>query len=164
MTCPRAHSLIPAPSQVHFFYHLSIYFLKDFHVFIIRGRVREGEREGRKHQCQRETSTACLPYAPWQGTEPVTQLCALTRNRTGDLLPCRTVPNQLSHTGQGSPYLFKELTSSHTPRGRRNKGSPVLPRPFFLRKQHSQSATWFGKTKGRSSEHTTLRISSKWIK
>ena len=34
-------------------------------------------------------------------SEPATQACALTGNQTGDISLCRTIPNQLSHTGQG---------------------------------------------------------------
>ena len=50
-----------------------------FCFFNFRERVREGEKEGEKHLCERETSIGSLPYTP-QGTEPVTQACALTGN------------------------------------------------------------------------------------
>ena len=33
-------------------------------LFIFRERGREGEREGEKHQCERETSIGCLLYMP----------------------------------------------------------------------------------------------------
>ena len=33
-------------------------------VFTFRKRGREGEREGEKYQCERETSISCLLYAP----------------------------------------------------------------------------------------------------
>ena len=49
----------------------------------------------------RETSIGCLLHAPQPGTKPTTQECALTRNRTGDLLLCRMTLNQLSPAGQG---------------------------------------------------------------
>ena len=63
-----------------------------FYLFIFREKGREGE-----------TSISFLLH-----TEPTTQTCALTRNRTGDLLFCRTMPNQLSHTSQGKgPYLLE---------------------------------------------------------
>ena len=39
-------------------------FLKDFIYLFIFERGREGEREGEKHQCVRETSTSCLLHAP----------------------------------------------------------------------------------------------------
>ena len=43
-------------------------FKKDFiYLFVFRERGREGEREGEKHQCVRETSISCLFYAPNQG-------------------------------------------------------------------------------------------------
>ena len=38
------------------------YFLN--YLFIFRKRRREGEREGEKHQCARETSISCLLHAP----------------------------------------------------------------------------------------------------
>ena len=41
------------------------------------------------------------------GTWPETQECALTRNRTSDLLVSRLAFNPLSHTSQGYFYLFK---------------------------------------------------------
>ena len=40
----------------------------------------------------RETSFYCLLYT-LLGMEPATQACALTRNRTGDLSVCGTMPN-----------------------------------------------------------------------
>ena len=67
-------------------------FFKDF-IF----RVGEGE----EHGYVRETSIGCLLHAPQPGTKPTTQECALTRNRTGDLLLCRMTLNQLSPAGQG---------------------------------------------------------------
>ena len=60
------------------------------------------EKGGRKRETDmRETLIGCLSYAPWLGTEPATQACALTGNPTCDPLLCRTTPNQLSHTTQG---------------------------------------------------------------
>ena len=40
------------------------------------------------------------------GTWPTTQACALSGNRTGDLLVCRLVPNPLSYTSQDSLAAF----------------------------------------------------------
>ena len=68
-------------------------FFKRFYLFVFRERGREGEREGKKHQCVRETSINYLLYVPQPGTEPTTQACGLTGNRTSDLLLCRTIPN-----------------------------------------------------------------------
>ena len=38
-----------------------------------RGRGREGEREGEKHRCERETSISATLYMPQPGTKPTTQ-------------------------------------------------------------------------------------------
>ena len=40
------------------------FFLKRFYLFVFRERGREGEREGEKHQCARNTSIGCLPCTP----------------------------------------------------------------------------------------------------
>ena len=42
------------------------------------------------------------------GTWPTTQARALTENRTGDHSDHRTIPNQLSHTSQGSSWIFRD--------------------------------------------------------
>ena len=76
-------------------------FFKRFHLFIFRERVREGGREGEKRRCERETSVLCFLHMPRLWTHPTTQACALSRNQTGNLSLCRTMPNQLSHTTQG---------------------------------------------------------------
>ena len=65
---------------------------------------REGEREGEKYEISR------LSYTPQPGTEPATQACALTRNWTGDLSLCRTMPNHLSHTCQGNKFILEKQT------------------------------------------------------
>ena len=46
------------------------------------------------------------PMRPPPGTRPTTQACALTGNRTSDLLVCRMMPNPLSHTSQGKAQFF----------------------------------------------------------
>ena len=61
------------------------------------GRMRERE----KHQCERGTFVGCLLHTPQLGIGPTTQVCALTGNRTSDLLLCGMMLNQLSHAGQG---------------------------------------------------------------
>ena len=43
------------------------------------------------------------------GTWPATQACALTGNRTGDLLVTRLALNPLSHTSQGHIYLSPKV-------------------------------------------------------
>ena len=68
----------------------------------------ERGREGEKDQCVRETSVASR--TPPIGDPPATQACALTGNRTGDLLFHRPAPNPLSHVSQGmSFFLFIEV-------------------------------------------------------
>ena len=57
-----------------------------------------GEKEGGKHQCDREIWISCLSYALQPGTKPATQVCALTRNGNGDLLVCGKTGHQLSHS------------------------------------------------------------------
>ena len=61
------------------------------------------EREGKGGRKRgRETSMCgCLSRTPLLGTWPNTQACALTRNRTGNLLVCRPTLNPLSYTNQG---------------------------------------------------------------
>ena len=66
---------------------------------MFRERGREGEREGGKHRCARETDWLLL-VCPQMGTRPTTQACALTGNPTGDILLCGMTLNQLSHTSQ----------------------------------------------------------------
>ena len=60
--------------------------------------------EGREKE--RERNLSCAPYL---GTWPTTQACALTRNRTSDPLVCRLAPNLLSHTSQGALFFYKGL-------------------------------------------------------
>ena len=58
------------------------------------------ERKGGRKR-ERERSTDHLAYVPQPGTWPATQAHALIRNRTGDLLVCRTTPKPLGYTSQG---------------------------------------------------------------
>ena len=77
----------------------------NIYLFIFGERGREGEREGEKYQCERETLTGCLFHAPHPGAEPTTRACALTGNQTSDISLCRMTSSQLSHTGQGFFFL-----------------------------------------------------------
>ena len=44
--------------------HMGHFFFLRFHLFTFRERGSEGEREGEKHQCARETSIGCLSCIP----------------------------------------------------------------------------------------------------
>ena len=61
----------------------------------------EGEREGEKHPCARDTSIGCLSHAPSWGPAR-NPACALTGNQTSQPLVRRPVLNPLSYTSQGS--------------------------------------------------------------
>ena len=86
------------------FYNL--FFKKRFYLFIFRGRGKEKEREREKHLYERETLISCLSHTTQLGMEPKTKVCALMGTWTGDLLVCGTMPNQQSHTGQGTFERF----------------------------------------------------------
>ena len=66
--------------------------------------AREGERE-ETLMCKRYMDWLPLT-CPQLGTWPLTQACALTGNRTGDLWVCRPALNPLSHTSQGKIISF----------------------------------------------------------
>ena len=63
-------------------------------------RGREGEREGEKYWCERETSVALCTHCD-MGTKPTTQACTLTGIEPTALLFMGHCPNQPSHTSQG---------------------------------------------------------------
>ena len=77
----------------------NIIFYKDF-IYLLEER-----REGRDKE--REKTSICKRYIDWlplthpMETWPAIQVCALTGNRTSDLLVRRSVLNPLSHTSQG---------------------------------------------------------------
>ena len=77
-------------------------FKKDLIYFILF--ILETEKDGRNSG--RGTLISCLSCTSWPETEPLTQACALTGNRTGILPLCGTVHNQQSHTGHGNPSLL----------------------------------------------------------
>ena len=52
----------------------------------LREKGWEGEEEGEKHQCERETSVGCLLHVSLPGIKPATQIYAQTGNETYDLL------------------------------------------------------------------------------
>ena len=90
-----------APPALFHPFHCSFLFFKIL-IVIFRERGREGE----KHQCERGTGISCISQAPHLGTEPATWAHALARIQTGDPPLCGTMPNPLSHMGQGQPFLF----------------------------------------------------------
>ena len=74
---------------------------------------RERGREGEKHPCEREKSIGCVLHAPWLGSKPATQACALTQNRTHELSVCGMTLNPLNHTGHSRFYsLTKKYLKS----------------------------------------------------
>ena len=92
---------LPGYCDYFIFYFISFHFT----LFYLIERGWEGEEEGEKHGCERET-TVCLMQALVLGTQPTAQACALTRNGTGDLSVCRTPPIQLSHASPGDSDSF----------------------------------------------------------
>ena len=98
MKASKAHS-----SGNDFAWELNFVFL--IFDFFLRETGREGER-GEKHQCEMFQLIGCLPYAPQPATEPTTQTHALTRNRTGNLSVCGTMPSPLSPTSRGWEASF----------------------------------------------------------
>ena len=76
-------------------------FLKDFvYLFLERG-------EGREKEWRRNVNVWFPLECPHLGTWPATQVCALTRNWTGNPLVCRLALNPLSHTSQGKKLFLK---------------------------------------------------------
>ena len=70
-------------------------------MYFQRERGGEGEREG---------NIDWLPLMhPQMGTQPTTQVCALTGNRTGNLLVHRLAFNPLSHTSPGTIFVISNL-------------------------------------------------------
>ena len=74
------------------------YFLKI--LFIFR------ERAGKEKNRERNISQFPLMCPPTRD-RPATEAGALIGNRTGDLLLCRTMLNELSHTSQGEILLVR---------------------------------------------------------
>ena len=100
--------------------HLSKLFTLSFFfpkiLFIFRERGREGEREGEKHWCVRETSISCLSHAQPR-TWPATQVCALTGNQTSDLLVWGTMLNPWTTPARAKLFTLQALVSSSVKRG-----------------------------------------------
>ena len=74
--------------------HHRLFFKNEDFIYFFRGG------EGREKERERNTDVRDL-QVDRLGTEPAPQAQAVTGNQTGDLSLCRTMPNQLNHTGQG---------------------------------------------------------------
>ena len=76
--------------------------------------------------CERDINWLPLE-CPHLGTWPKTQACALTRNRTGDLLVHRPALNPLSHTAQGGiANIFKWVKDPTIQRLENHRGRKTL--------------------------------------
>ena len=72
-----------------------------YHNYLFTFRERGREKERVRNTDVRENHQLAAPWhAPQSGSRPATQACALTGNRTGNLLLCGMMPNQLCHTSQ----------------------------------------------------------------
>ena len=95
--------------------------------------IKEGKKEGRK-EGWKGRKIGCLLFMPRQGTAPATQACALTGNQTGDLLPCGTMTNELSHTSQG-PYILDVRNHTVSLKIKNQKKNMVIGKKIFLKRQ-----------------------------
>ena len=73
---------------------------------IERERARERERSFN----QRETLISCPPHVPGPGTEPTTQVCALTRDPALSTLVHGMMLQPTKPPGQGSCYFLRSIT------------------------------------------------------
>ena len=65
-------------------------------------------RVGKEKERERNISVWLLLAHPLPETWPTTQACALTGNRTSNPLLCKPALSLLSHTSQGSLFIFRE--------------------------------------------------------
>ena len=85
---------------------LWLFFFKDF-IYLFLERGREGEREGEKHWCVRDTTISCLSRAPtWGPSLQPRHVPWLGMNGTGDLSVLRHALNPLSHPATTIFSLF----------------------------------------------------------
>ena len=95
---PRFKSYLDNIYYISFFKNVYLFYLffKRFY-FFFRERGREGEREGGKRRCVRETSICCLLSVPKWGTSSPSRHVSWQR-----IEPiCSTIPNPLSCISQG---------------------------------------------------------------
>lgn len=81
---------------------LTFSFLRIF-IYLERGEGTERERNIDVRELHQLVASRRCPN---RGPGPQTPACASTRSRIGDLPPCGTTRNQLSHTRQGSVWYF----------------------------------------------------------
>ena len=71
------------------------------YLYLERGEGWEKERESNINVRQKH-----LPHLPQPGAKPTTQACVPTRNEPATFQLCWKMPNQLSHTSQGSNIIL----------------------------------------------------------
>ena len=98
----------------------AVFFFKIFICsFLERGEGREKERE--------ININVWLPLVrPQPRTWPATQACALTGNRTSNLVVCKPALNPLSHTNQGMFIFFRRASKLCKLQALDNLGPPLL--------------------------------------
>ena len=111
-----------------------------FNLFLERGEGRGGKRE--RSIGVQEKHLLAVSRMPPTGNWPKSQMCALTRNQTGDLLVCGMMPNPLSHTSQSCiPFSYSSFMFPYrchlgllfmTPLSPPNMGSNLLREPVLL--------------------------------
>ena len=80
-----------------------LFFKRFIYLYLDRG-------EGRKKE-ERNINVWLPLTRPILGTRPSTQACSLTENWTSDTLVRRPVLSPLSHTSQGSSFIFNNIKS-----------------------------------------------------
>lgn len=76
-------------------------------IYLFFSEREEGKGREKNTLIQEWNIDPLLPLCPTPGIKPKTQACVPTRNRTGNVLVHRTVPNPPSHTSQGRNFYFQ---------------------------------------------------------
>ena len=73
--------------------------------------ILEMKREREKHRCERQTSIACLPYAPWRGIKTQPKSVPWPGNQTCNLLVYGMMlqPTEPPSQGKRHPLFFKRF-------------------------------------------------------